>query len=375
MLCLVVLGALSLTAFACGRADQPNDATVYERELVPLTEGCYPLVLTWPAGTALETVVAAITRPDALDVILRHDPATGRTLGYTREPERRTEYLRTETDHDQVQICMRTASMIQRPRREGPAQESSEQLALAPLRLAPPATSAERPAPAASPEGTEASVTPPVPEEARHIPATLEAEVDPRMPHTLLAPGAPLPKETRCAAVVERASWEPRPENFEANHTRGTPLASAPLPGLDAARVTGNFTGTTDEIIRWGACKWGWDPDIVRAIAVQESNWKQAAIGDLGTSFGLLQIKRTAHVGTYPSSQKSTAFNVDYTLAWLRACYDGRFGYWLPSLARGDEWGCVGTWYSGNYRDTGAQMYITLIKRHLAEKPWSTPRF
>ena len=31
-----------------------------------------------------------------------------------------------------------------------------------------------------------------------------------------------------------------------------------------AARVTGNFTGTTDMILQWAACKWGIDEDIVR---------------------------------------------------------------------------------------------------------------
>jgi autotransporter family porin len=37
--------------------------------------------------------------------------------------------------------------------------------------------------------------------------------------------------------------------------------------------VTGHFTGTTDEILQWGAYKWGFDPDLVRANAVDESRW------------------------------------------------------------------------------------------------------
>jgi autotransporter family porin len=36
-------------------------------------------------------------------------------------------------------------------------------------------------------------------------------------------------------------------------------------------RVTGNFTGTTDEIIQWAAHKWGIDEDVVRSVATAES--------------------------------------------------------------------------------------------------------
>jgi soluble lytic murein transglycosylase-like protein len=36
--------------------------------------------------------------------------------------------------------------------------------------------------------------------------------------------------------------------------------------------VTGNFRGTTDEIIRWAAWKWGIDEDLLRAVAARESD-------------------------------------------------------------------------------------------------------
>jgi len=54
-----------------------------------------------------------------------------------------------------------------------------------------------------------------------------------------------------------------------------------PAADTFARRIDGNFTGTTDEIIRWGACKWGFDEDIVRAVAVNESYWRQSQLGDL----------------------------------------------------------------------------------------------
>ena len=49
--------------------------------------------------------------------------------------------------------------------------------------------------------------------------------------------------------------------------------------GVDSADVrrgsTGNFTGTTDEIIQWAACKWGFDEDTLRAQVAKESYWMQ----------------------------------------------------------------------------------------------------
>jgi hypothetical protein len=40
-------------------------------------------------------------------------------------------------------------------------------------------------------------------------------------------------------------------------------------------RVDGQFTGTTDEILQWAACKWGLPDNLLRAVAVVESTWFQ----------------------------------------------------------------------------------------------------
>ena len=144
-------------------------------------------------------------------------------------------------------------------------------------------------------------------------------------PFATLGPGSALPSGEECAASVRRSSWEPRPDNAAAN--RRTP----PGVRIDAwggvkpeandeflSRIDGRFTGTTDEIIQWAACKWGFDVNNVRAVAVKESSWRQGFVGDNGDSFGLLQVKRTVHTGTYPWAERSTALNVDYALAWRR---------------------------------------------------------
>jgi hypothetical protein len=209
--------------------------------------------------------------------------------------------------------------------------------------------------------------------------------IQPKAHFVTLPPGSTLPSDSECASQVRRASWEPRPDNVAANHTKGI-TGSWPNVYSFSSRIDGNFTGTTDEILRWGACKWGFDEDIMRAQAVQESNWHQSQLGDYTTdstlcaqigqrapcyqSYGILQIKGTIEPGTYPTSQNSTAFNVDFSRAYLRACYEGKFTWLGNGYQAGDLWGCIGQYFSGGWYDSGAQNYITQVKRHLANKEW-----
>jgi hypothetical protein len=192
-----------------------------------------------------------------------------------------------------------------------------------------------------------------------------------------LPPGSALPSGRECAERLRRHPWEPRPENYAANHTTGHGMSSLEGASDEAnrtlgSRIDGNFTGTTDEILQWGACKWGFDEDILRAQAVGESDWNQATVGDNGESFGILQIKARTDPGTFPASRESTAFNVDFVLARWRICYEGGFSEhgWLPREARGDLWGCVGVHWSGDWMDAGARAYITRVRRYLSEKRW-----
>ena len=207
-----------------------------------------------------------------------------------------------------------------------------------------------------------------------------------------LPPGSELPSGEECAGLVRRSDWEPRPQNAQANQTRGVTGvringASSAFNARMASRIDGDFTGTTDEIIQWGACKWGFHEDTVRAVAVMETWWRQDTVGDDGVSFGLLQVRSTVHTGTFPHSRDSTAYAVDYALAWRRACYEGDFT-WMNDPGRkggyttGDEWGCVGAWFSGNWYDgdenvpySGGAAYIKGVKEHLAKRTWTTPAF
>src|SRR5262249_47605141 len=88
-----------------------------------------------------------------------------------------------------------------------------------------------------------------------------------------LPPGSPFPSDAECAARVHHSTWEPRPENNTANHTAPTnPGALANFSQWNGTwnttykpRIDGSFQGTTDEIIQWAACKWGWSDDVIRA--------------------------------------------------------------------------------------------------------------
>ena len=199
---------------------------------------------------------------------------------------------------------------------------------------------------------------------------------------TTRAPGARLPSGGRCARRVDRHGVEAWPANRAENRARGRRLviprsAWRHFPDWRrlARRVRGDFTGTTDEILQWASCKWGFGIDLTRAQAYAESRWQQDFRGDGGRSVGVMQVKSgargTPHRYTWPFSRRSTAYNVDYALAWRRACYDGLFahGGWLPRRSRGDLWGCVGLWFSGRWHE-GDTRYLSEVRRHLREQPW-----
>ena len=208
-----------------------------------------------------------------------------------------------------------------------------------------------------------------------------------------------------CAGSIIHSSWEPRADNYAANHTVGDgsyvwgPAATDPYWAGWAARiplVQGQFTGTTTEMFSWAGCRWGVDEDLLRAVAVIESTWHQSTWGDrcgggdptIG-SFSVMQIKNKTCDGTLlwggmPDVQQSTALAVDLYAARLRACYNGDFydgGAWLyhgqtvRQIAAAHSWpyvlwGCVGSWFSGDWYDSGAMNYIGNVQTALAKRTW-----
>ena len=164
--------------------------------------------------------------------------------------------------------------------------------------------------------------------------------------------------------------------NAVPNATRGT------RANTTFARVDGNFVGTTDEILQWVACKWGIDEDVVRAQIAKESWWRMDAVGDNGESFGLGQVRVPYHGTAFvdDNAKRSSAYNVDYTYAVWRSCFEGNEG-WLNTVERGatyaagDLKGCLGVWFSGRWYTDPAKQYIAAVDGYLAQRIWATANF
>lgn len=251
----------------------------------------------------------------------------------------------------------------------------------------------------------------------------------------VVAVGAPLPTAAECAKRVVKTR-ETKSTNSAANRTMGkVTTATNGNWGTNAGanklmqRVDGRYTGTTDEIIQWASCKWGMDPDQVRAQAMVESSWHQTSVAgfvldegtcfgpthrrplvattttglpstssetsllvpaetqttspkeapttstvvgaqqfECPTAFGIMQLRADYQPGTYPLSANSTAYNLDYALAMQRSCVEGVS--WLGAQAKGDVWACVGSFYSGNFRDAAAEQYIAKVQNAQRSRSW-----
>lgn len=208
-----------------------------------------------------------------------------------------------------------------------------------------------------------------------------------------MPPGSSLPTDAECSMRV-RPAPEVRPRNQTYNQTMGVGATT------DHPRVTGAFTGTTDEILQWVACKWGIDEDVVRAQVALESWWYQDATGDTTSdlsachpllqqegascpeSVGLDQVRFAYHTVAFADDNAivSSAYNVDYAYSFWRSCYDGSMT-WVSDVeggsayAAGDLWGCLGLWYSGRWLTSPARWYIDTVQQYLSSRVWETSDF
>jgi hypothetical protein len=215
---------------------------------------------------------------------------------------------------------------------------------------------------------------------------------------------------------VERRGFEPRPENAAANQTTATGeqlslFQSDSWVAVDERvrtdirrRIDGAFTGTTDEIIAWAACKWGFEDDVMRAAAVLQSDFRQSAeagiaVGDCPPDvtpagdgycphlFGIFAANYDAEASahsTWPALRDSTAFNADYMGGFLRMCFEG-YVTWLddPSVTplqdgpyvAGDLWACLGFAVAGRWRNLEARAFTATVREAYGERPWTAPSF
>ena len=129
------------------------------------------------------------------------------------------------------------------------------------------------------------------------------------------------------------------------------------------------------------------DEDIARAQVIKESYWYMSANGDNGESWGLGQVRVPYHETAFEHSavnaRNSSAYNLDYTYANWRACYEGVYT-WLNTVERGrdyaagDEWGCVGLWFSGRWylhNDAYLNQPGDSVRWHFDNPTWQTSTF
>ena len=97
-------------------------------------------------------------------------------------------------------------------------------------------------------------------------------------------------------------------------------------------------------------------------------------------SIGLMQVRYPYWRPAFPSATNSSAYNLDYSLAARRSCFEG-YETWLNTVERGrkyaagDLWGCVGLWFSGRWYVPGGVNYSTTVQKYLAQRIWETPAF
>jgi hypothetical protein len=221
--------------------------------------------------------------------------------------------------------------------------------------------------------------------------------------YSMQGPGASLPTEASCITAVNAS---PIPENAPWNENDGTGYnsnlppaggvpayfyANAPccneMQSSDFASVDGNYSGSTDDLIRITACKWGIDEDYIRSQAWIESDWHQDCaaahggsgcneggdmnnpggdpsglavtaitpggvfsdfngFGDPGSSsdhwdsWSIVQTKVYYAWMTWPMMEESTPFGLDYRYAEMRGCVNGdEYSYYnSQSSAQGTDY-------------------------------------
>lgn len=211
-----------------------------------------------------------------------------------------------------------------------------------------------------------------------------------REPH-LKASGAPTTvvaelSDRQASNLVTRAP-ETRPDNAAENHRVPTAAQlsyfrnhNEALPSRYLERVDGAFRGNTDEIIQWAAYKWGFDPELFRAVAAVESWWHMYTVGDEGHAFGLFQVDEQYHC-CRKLAAGYTSWNADYYGAMLRSYYDGA-QTWLSTVTgngsryrAGDVWNSVGYWAAGRWDTETGHEYEAKVQKDLAERVWAQPYF
>lgn len=276
---------------------------------------------------------------------------------------------------------------------------------------------------------------------ARPVHARLQAEAHPqtqwaRCNRNALTGGTPTfsPVSDRAAAALVTHEPETRPDNAKRYSINGVTRVATnfyvptkaqlakfrsaktslgqPVLQLDPyLRYVDGHDGlrhpSTDDLIQWGAHKWGIPENWLRAEYVLESYWNSWMRGDLtpvsaadydnypvqsrvpGTlqvyqSLGITQVRWSPTgefgAGTDPLRWLSTAFNIDFQAATVRFFYDNPYNArksWGDASYRScQQWNSIGGWFSPYpWSNPGQAQYISNVKKNLATTIWKSSSF
>lgn len=84
-------------------------------ESVPLSAACNNVTLTWPAGTPLGAVAAAINPGDGLVAIWRYDSAQGVFVGFSPRPNAPADYRAIGSRLETAFVCTSAPAVLSRP--------------------------------------------------------------------------------------------------------------------------------------------------------------------------------------------------------------------------------------------------------------------
>lgn len=97
-------------------------------------------------------------------------------------------------------------------------------------------------------------------------------------------------------------------------------------------------------------------------------------------SIGILQVKYRYNADAFPMAAESTAYNLDWALAVWRLCFEGQTT-WLANqppgsgYEAGDMWGCLGSWFAGDWHSPTAEGYIRKVQAHYRDRAWQAEWF
>ena len=105
------------------------------------------------------------------------------------------------------------------------------------------------------------------------------------------------------------------------------PVVTPTVAAVPPKPLSIQSSSSLDEKIDIVATKYGVQPSLMRSVIKCESSYRTDAIGDGGTSFGLVQINLPSH----PTITKAQAFDADFALDFLASNL---------AKGKGDMWTC-----------------------------------